>query len=121
MIAPALAGETEAFWLTCHANGQPVGFCFTAPEEMTDRTWNLLAIGVLPDRQRCGIGAALVRAVEAELRQQQQRLLLIETSGRSEFDGAHRFYKALGYTQAARIPDFWAAGDDKVAFCKELL
>ncbi len=120
MIAPALAGETEAFWLTCHADGQPVGLCFTAPKEMPDRTWNLLAIGVEPDRRRRGIGAALVRAVEAELRQQEQRLLLIDTSGRPEFGGVHRFYKALRYTQAARIPDFWAAGDDKLVFCKRL-
>ena len=121
MIAPALAGETEDLWLTCLADGHPVGFCFTAREEMTDRTWNLLAIGVLPDRQRRGIGAALVRAVETELRQQEQRLLLIDTSGRPEFKGVHRFYKALRYAQTARIPDFWATGDDKVVFCKGLL
>ena len=121
MIAPALAGETEDLWLTCLADGHSVGFCFTEREEMTDRTWNLLAIGVLPDRQRRGIGAALIRAVETELRQQEQRLLLIDTSGRPEFQGVHRFYKALRYAQTARIPDFWATGDDKVVFCKGLL
>ena len=56
MIAPFLVGETEVLWLTCHANGRPVGFCFTAPEEMTDGTWNLLAIGILPELQRRGMG-----------------------------------------------------------------
>ena len=31
MLAPALSGETEAFWLTYHSGGEAVGFCYTAP------------------------------------------------------------------------------------------
>ena len=32
MLAPASAGDTEAFWLTCHQNGEADGFCYTVPE-----------------------------------------------------------------------------------------
>lgn len=38
MLAPSLAGETEAFWLTCHSNGEAVGYCYIVPEELTDGT-----------------------------------------------------------------------------------
>ena len=120
MIAPGLEGETSAFWLSAHLNGQVAGFAFAGPEEMTDGTWNLLAIAVLPELQKCGVGRALVTAVEDRLRRDGQRLLLIDTSGTAAFDHVHRFYRSLGFTPEARIRDYWAAGDDKVTFSKAL-
>ena len=118
MIAPSLAGETPDFWLTACLEAEPVGFCFVRPEEMTDGTWNLLAIAVSPDLQRGGAGRALIAAVEERLRREGQRLLLIDTSGAPEFDGVHSFYRALGFYPESRIRDYWAAGDDKVTFSK---
>lgn len=120
LLAPALAGETEAFWLTCHTGGSAVGFCYTQPEELTDGTWNMLALAVLPARQGQGIGSALVKAAEDHLRDRGQRLIIVDTSGSEDFALTRQFYVQCGYDEEARIRDFWAAGDDKVIFRKAL-
>ncbi|WP_411892125.1 GNAT family N-acetyltransferase [Yoonia sp. SDW83-1] len=120
MLAPALAGETEAFWLTCHHGGQAVGLCYTVPEELADGTWNMLALAVRPDLQGNGLGAALVSAAEQHLKDNGQRVLIVETSGTEGFALTRKFYAQIGYEEEARIRDFWADGDDKVIFRKAL-
>lgn len=120
MLAPALAGKTEAFWLTCQLDGAAVGFCYTVPEELTDGTWNMLALAVRPDLQGRGLGAGLVAAAEQHLRNMGQRIVIVDTSGTDDFALTRAFYARNGYQQEARIRDFWAAGDDKVIFRKAL-
>jgi ribosomal protein S18 acetylase RimI-like enzyme len=46
--------------------------------------------------------------------------LLIETSGVDDFEAQRRFYRGLGYTEEARIRNFYGSGDDKVIFWKSL-
>jgi ribosomal protein S18 acetylase RimI-like enzyme len=120
MLAPALAGETEAFWLTCHSNGEAVGLCYTVPEDFADGTWNMLALGVRPDLQGKRLGAALVAAAEQHLRDKGQRILIVDTSGTDDFALTRKFYVQNGYEEEACIRDFWADGDDKVTFRKAL-
>ena len=120
MLSPALAGETEAFWLTCHLDGAAVGLCYTVPEELTDGTWNMLALAIRPDLQGKRLGTELVAAAEQHLRSKGQRILIVDTSGTDEFALTRKFYARNGYDGEARIRDFWAAGDDKVIFRKAL-
>lgn len=110
------AGE---FWLT-DEDGAPVGVAYCAPERLTDGTWNLLMIAVHPDKQRRGRGAALIGAVEQQVKARDGRIVLIETSGLGSFEGQRAFYKRLGYTQEARIRDFYEQDNDKVVFWKSL-
>ena len=121
MIAGFLAGgEGAGLWLTCEAGGAVIGFCYAAPEEMTDGTWNMLALAILPARQGAGAGAALVAHLEGVLGAQGARVMIVDTSGDEAFARTRAFYRANGYTEEARIRDFWAAGDDKVIFWKAL-
>ncbi|WP_208352912.1 GNAT family N-acetyltransferase [Pseudaestuariivita rosea] len=120
MLAPALAREAEAFWLTCHIGDAAVGFCYTAPEELTVGTWNMLALAVRPDFQGQGLGGALVKAAEKHLADMGQRILIVETSGTDAFALTRKFYAENGYDEEGRICDFWAEGDDKVVFRKTL-
>ncbi|MDW4500502.1 GNAT family N-acetyltransferase [Sulfitobacter sp. D35] len=120
MFAPARDGDPSAFWLTCHLGSEPVGLCYTRAEEMADGTWNMLALGVASAHRRSGLGAALVAAAEERLREQGQRMLLVDTSGTDDFAAARAFYEGIGYAQEARIRDFWAPGDDKITFRKSL-
>jgi N-acetylglutamate synthase-like GNAT family acetyltransferase len=81
MIAPFLFDEEPAdVWLTCEVNGTPVGFCYTIPEPLTDGTWNMRAIAVLPELQKHGVGAAIVKALEDRLRDEGHRVLIVDTS-----------------------------------------
>ena len=120
MLAPFLAGDTQGFWLTCHAGDKAVGLCYTVPEELTEGTWNMLALAVLPEMQGKRLGTALVRAVEQHLHAKGQRLLVVDTSGTDDFALTRQFYAQNGYEEEARIRDFWAKGDDKVIFRKAL-
>lgn len=121
MLGGFLSEESsEDLWLTCVAEGKAIGFCYVVPETLTDGTWNMLAIAVLPSQQGSGVGAAIVRQLEAGLRERGQRLLIVETSGKDEFAPTRAFYRKNGYREEARIRDFWAAGDDKIVFWKSL-
>ena len=98
----------------------PVGVVYFGPNDMGDRTWDLLWISVAPDRQGQGIGGDLVRYTEKHIRAAGGRLLVIDTSSLPRFDATHAFYAKHGYTEVARIPDFYADGDSKVIFTKRM-
>lgn len=120
MLSGFLNGDNEELWLTCENNGRAIGFCYAVPEQMAEGTWNMLALAVLPEAQRQGIGRGLVAQMEAELQEQAARLMIVDTSGTHSFDGARAFYVKEGYSEEARIRDFWGKGDDKVIFWKAL-
>lgn len=120
MAEPFLSGAAPHFWSVALQEGQPIGFAYCEPERMTEGTYNLLAIAVAPEHQRSGSGAALVRSIEAILRQEGGRLLLVETSTDPDQAGARAFYLKNGFTEEAHIRDFYAPGQTKVVFWKML-
>ena len=120
LIAPFLSQTSDDLWLTCDADGQPVGFCYAAPEELALGTWNMRAIAVLPETQGSGYGAALTGHLEATLRERGHRILIADTSGTDDFAPTRAFYRKTGYIEEARIRDFWGKGDDKIVFWKSL-
>jgi ribosomal protein S18 acetylase RimI-like enzyme len=113
--------ETPDIWLTCELEHQGIGFCYAMPETATDGTWNMLAIAVLPSLQGSGAGAAIVTTLEATLRATGNRVLIVDTSAGEVYAKARQFYRGIGYTEEARIREFWAAGDDKIVFWKSLV
>lgn len=99
---------------------QIVGFVYYAPVAMTDNTWELWWIAVEKTSQGRGLGQAMLREVEADLRVRGARLLLIDTSSLPNYLPTRQFYLKSGYTQIAQITDFYRDGDDKVLFWKKL-
>lgn len=120
MVAAFLADDPGEVWLTARNGSLIVGFAYARLEQLTDRTWNTLAIAVAPDRQGRGVGKMLMHRLEATLRERGQRLLIVETSGTEAFAASRAFYAVLGYAATASVPGFWAEGDDKVIFHKRL-
>ncbi len=112
-------GMPGEFWVTDDENG-PVGVAYCAPERMTEGTWNLYFIAVHPDEQRKGRGAALIQHIEHRLREQGERILLVETMGLPEFEPVRAFYRCAGYREEARIHDFYQSGQDKIVYWKSL-
>ena len=70
------------------------------------------------DRGGQGHGSALVQQLEQHLNECSARLLIVETTGLDDFKGARAFYDKAGFTQEARIRNFFAAGDDKLIYTK---
>ena len=86
------------------------------PEEAADRAFDLTMIAIRPDLQRGGRGAALMRHAERDLRGRGQRLLVVRTSGSSQYAGTRAFYRRLGYTEQTRVADYWTDGDGLVLY-----
>jgi ribosomal protein S18 acetylase RimI-like enzyme len=120
MIEGYLNGESHEYWLTIDRDARPIAVAYCAPESMTEGTWNLLLVAVHPEQQGNDLGASLIRQVEQELRDRDQMVLLVETSGMPEFERTRGFYRRLDFAEEARIRDFYAPGDDKVVFWKRL-
>lgn len=116
-----LAGTTDGDqWLVNSSHSGVAAIAYYAPERMTEGTWNLYLLAVEPQHQGQGLGAALVRRVEHDLRQTGARVLLIETSGVPDFASQRAFYARLGYHEEARIREFYGPGDDKIVYWKRL-
>lgn len=106
--------------LTYDEGGTLLGIAYFCPKEFTERVWELLMIAVDTARHRHGIGSRMLLAVENAVRIANGRLLLIETSDKSSFEQARQFYRKHGYSEVARIPDYFADGDGKASFIKRM-
>lgn len=101
--------------------GLLLGFTCYGNTPCTEATWDLYWIAVDPGGHRRGVGRALMEAAEHAIARANGRLLVVETSSRPEYGPTRAFYEALAYRATARIPDFYAAGDDLIVYTKRLL
>jgi ribosomal protein S18 acetylase RimI-like enzyme len=96
------------------------GFACYGPTPGTDGTFDLYWIAVHPAAQGTGSGTILINEVERRLKGQHARMLVVETSSRSDYNSSRGFYVRRGYVESARARDFYAAGDDRITFTKRL-
>lgn len=96
------------------------GFACYGPTPGTDRTYDLYWIAVHPAAQGTGSGTILLNEVERRLKGQNARLVIVETSSRSDYKNTRGFYLHRGYVESARSCDFYAPGDDRITFTKRL-
>ncbi len=97
-----------------------VGYVCFGPTPMTDGTFDLYWIASHPDVRGQGVGAALVSAMEGELRRKNARLIRIETSAMEAYGPTRGFYAAMKYVEEARFRDFYKVGDDLITLKKKL-
>lgn len=100
---------------------QLVGYVCYGPTSGTDRTFDLYWIAVDPAMHGAGIGTTLLTEVERRLTGQHARLLVVETSSRSDYAQTRAFYRRRGYTESARVHEFYAPSDDRIIFTKRFL
>lgn len=100
--------------------GVLLGFAIYGPTPCTLGTWDLYWIAVAPGAQGSGVGSLLLKEVERRLTDALARLVIIETSSLPAYEAARAFYRRHGYTEVARVPDFYAIGDDRLIFAKRL-
>jgi D-alanine-D-alanine ligase len=101
-------------------DGELVGYTCHGPTPCTLGTFDLYWIAVHPASQGSGVGSALLQEVERRLAMVDARLLLIETSSQPRYEPTRGFYERHGYREVARVPDFYAVGDDRVIFAKRI-
>lgn len=122
MVDLALAGSRDYVYhvLVAERDGRSLGYALFGPTALTEGTWDLYWIAVHPDAHGTGVGKSLLRGVENEVRSRGGRILVIETSGRPDYEKARRLYERAGYARACRIQDFYRDGDDKLIYVRRV-
>jgi len=106
-------------WFTYIDDNTPTAIGYCVSEKFTNGTYNLLAIVVSQDSQRNGVANKMISYIEQQLKQNDGRIIIVETSSDDAQIGARKFYQKIGYTQMAVIKDFWNDGEDKIVFWKK--
>jgi len=106
--------------LVAELDGELSGYACYGETPLTKGTWDVYWIAVHRGKQGGGIGKALMAATERDIKTTGGRLVVIETSGKPEYNRTRRFYVMLGYAEVARIADYYDVGDDLVVLVKRL-
>jgi ribosomal protein S18 acetylase RimI-like enzyme len=106
--------------LVADADSTVEGYICYGPTPLTEGTWDIYWVAVSRQKQDQGIGSALVKSAEEEITKDQGRLVIIETSSTPLYEKTRDFHLSQGYEIVARIPDFYAPGDDKLILKKRL-
>ena len=117
---PALSFADYEFVGAYDDDGGLLGYACFGPTPATDGTYDLYWLAVDPVAQGRGAGRALVRWVERELTARGARLLVVETSSRTDYANTREFYARGGYVEAARVRDFYAPADDRIILTTRL-
>ena len=119
-LARGLAVSGYHFLFAEEEPGEPQGYACFGPIPLTHASWDLSWISVDPRCRGRGIGRRLMTEVEHQATVAGATALFIDTSGRPDYEPARAFYASLGYSVAAAFADFYAPGDAKVVFRKDL-
>jgi len=115
-LAEGPKGHYQSF--VARVNQEVAGWICFGPTPCTIGSFDIYWIGVACPWQGRGIGRALSAFAERAISERAGRLLIVETSSRETYLPTRRFYEALGYLEAAQIPEFYGPGDHKVIFTK---
>ena len=104
-----------------YRNGErALGFACYGPHPLTEGTFDLYWLCTARKAQGQGIGGALLRRVEEEIRTRGGRLLLAETSSTPAYASARHFYEAHGLRYESVVHDFYSPSDDLLIYAKRL-
>lgn len=111
--------QKDYFFMTAaDDSGRPVGYVCYGPRPLADAVYDLYWIVVAPDRRNAGVGRRLLEKTVEEILELGARLLVAETSGLPAYEAARGFYLKSGFTEEARISEFYRPGDDLVVYIK---
>jgi ribosomal protein S18 acetylase RimI-like enzyme len=96
------------------------GYICYGPAPLTEGTWDVYWIAVAAGEQGKGVGSALLVYAEDKIKEAGGMLIVIETSSQPSYSKSRHFYSNHGYEAIARLPDFYAPGDDKIILRKRL-
>jgi ribosomal protein S18 acetylase RimI-like enzyme len=89
--------------------------------QLTASAWYVYWICVRRALQGNGIGRLLQAHIESIVRAAGGDRIVLEASGRQDNVRVRCFYRAAGFAEVGRIPDFYRPGDDCVVYCKTLV
>jgi D-alanine-D-alanine ligase len=107
-------------FVVAELDGHVAGYACFGRTPCTDGTWDLYWIAVDPALHGSGVGWTLMQSTVDAIRAESGRMVIIETASKPAYDRTRAFYLKYGCREVARVPDFYAVGDDKVVYALEL-
>ncbi len=101
-------------------SGAVRGYYCVGPVSFSDTTFDLYWIATDPAAHGRGIGRSLVGHCERHVRSTGGIKIVAETSSRSSYDGTRKFYERCGFSEEARIRNYYRQGDDLVVYSKDV-
>lgn len=121
LIDLALTGDNKDYQvLVANRDGKVVGYVCYGPTPMTQGCFDLYWIASDPLVRGQGVGAALVSAMEGDIRRRQGRLIRVETSAMEAYGPTRGFYAGMQYKEESRFRDFYKVGEDLIILAKRL-
>jgi GNAT superfamily N-acetyltransferase len=111
---------SDYYILVAVDGGGVAGYLCYGPTPCTEGTWDAYWEAVAAERRGKGIGTSLMEAAEAHIARAGGRMVIVETSSTPLYENTRRFHLGRGYEAVARVPDFYAPGDDRVILQKRL-
>ncbi len=114
-------GITSGYFVeVAEAESAITGYVCYGRTPLTKGTWDLYWIAVAPSKKGKGFGGALMTCAESNIKSNNGRLILIETSSTRPYENTRNFYQHIGYSVVCQIRDFYKPGDHLVILEKRL-
>lgn len=113
-------GSGYFFLLARDESGRMAGFTCFGPIPCTLYSYDLYWIAVRGDCQGLGLGRKLYLKTEANVKMRGGKKIFAETSGREDYHLTRSFYQGQGFKELCRLSDFYAPGDDKLIYGKDV-
>jgi ribosomal protein S18 acetylase RimI-like enzyme len=113
-------GEASGYeiYTAVKEDDEAIGYICFGKRPLTLATYDIYWIAVDPSYQGNGIGKSLIKFTEQKIKEKGGMLILVETSSQEKYQRTISFYNACGYTEVARIRDFYKPTDDLIIFAK---
>jgi D-alanine-D-alanine ligase len=112
--------KSEYHFLFAEEGGRTVGYTCYGPIPLTAASFDLYWIAVDKTMHGRKVGRLLLERTEELIHEAGGRHVYIETSNRDHYAPTRGFYLRCGYVQEALLKDFYAPGDDKVIYAKQI-
>ncbi|MBN2342267.1 MAG: GNAT family N-acetyltransferase [Deltaproteobacteria bacterium] len=97
-----------------------IGYTCFGPIPATECSFDLYWIAVLAEKRGHGLGRVLLGRTEEIVMSMGGRKLFAETAGREQYAPTRAFYQRCGYLEGAVLADYYAPGDAKFIYSKDL-
>ncbi len=116
-----IKGEKSGyFFIFAEMEERTVGYACFGPIAGTQCSFDLYWIAVDQDFRGQRIGKDLLKKSEEAMRAMNGHRIYVETSSRNQYEPTRNFYINNGYLLEATLKDFYAPGDSKYIYFREI-